>query len=74
MKVRSKWKWNARILEDAMAMQRQNDEKVVNYVFAKAQHKWDKMVIIAKQCLSLPKPILVKLTSKQMLQVLGFNV
>jgi hypothetical protein len=32
------------------------------------------MIIIAKQCLPLPKPISVKLASKQLLQVLGFNV
>jgi hypothetical protein len=64
---------NIRILGDAMAVQRQNDEKVVNYVCAKAQREWDKMVIVAQQCLSLLKPTLVKLASKQLLQVLGLN-
>jgi hypothetical protein len=32
------------------------------------------LVIIVEQCPPLPKPTLVKLISKQMLQVLGFNV
>jgi hypothetical protein len=36
--------------------------------------KWDKLIIVAEQCLLLPKPILVKLTLEQLLQVLGFNV
>jgi len=29
-------------------MRKQNDQKVVNYVHAKAQCKWDKMVIVTK--------------------------
>jgi di/tripeptidase len=33
---------NIRILGDAIAVQRQNDEKVVNFVRAKAQREWDK--------------------------------
>jgi hypothetical protein len=41
-------KMNIRILEDAMAMQMQNDQKVVSYVRAKAQREWDKLVIVAK--------------------------
>ncbi len=57
-------KMNIRILGDAMAMQRQNDENVINCIRAKAQHEWDKMVIVVKQCLPLPKPTLVKLVSK----------
>jgi hypothetical protein len=56
-----------------MVMQRRNDEKVVNCVYAKTQCKWDKMVIVLEQCLPLPKPILVKLASKQLLQMLGLN-
>jgi len=32
------------------------------------------LVIATEQCPPLPKPTLVKLTSKQMFQVLGFNV
>ncbi len=52
-----------------MAMQRQN----VNRVCVKAQHKWDKLVIVKKQCPPLPKPTLVKLASKQLLQVLNIN-
>jgi hypothetical protein len=31
-------------------------------------------VIVVKQCPPLPKPTLVQLTSKQLLQVLGLNV
>jgi len=52
---------NVHSLRDAMAMQRWNDEKVVNYVHAKAYCEWDKMVIIAEQCLPLPKLTLIKL-------------
>jgi hypothetical protein len=55
---------NVRTLGDAMAMQRWNDQKVVSYVRAKAQCKWNKLVIVTKQCPPLPKPTLVKLTSK----------
>jgi hypothetical protein len=67
-------KMNARILGDAMAMQRRDDQKVVSHTFVKTQREWDKLVIVAKQCPLLPKPTLVKLASEQLLQVLGFNV
>jgi hypothetical protein len=60
---------NVCILGDAMAVQRQN----VNRVRVKAQHKWDKLVIVKKQCPPLPKPTLVKLASEQSLQVLSIN-
>ncbi len=73
MKVGLKWKWNVSILRDVMAMQRRYEKKVINYIRAKAQHEWDKMVIVTKQCLTLPKPTLVKLASKQLLQMLNFN-
>ncbi len=43
-------KMNTSILKDAMAVQRQNDQKVVSRVHAKTQREWDKLVIIAKQC------------------------
>jgi hypothetical protein len=55
---------NAHILGNAMAVQRQNDQKVVSHVRAKTSRKWDKLVIITKQCPPFPKPTLVKLTSK----------
>ncbi len=58
---------NVCILGDAMVVQRQNDQKVASQTCAKAQHEWDKLVIIAEQCPSLPKPPLVKLASKQLL-------
>jgi hypothetical protein len=64
---------NVCILGDAMIVQRQNDQRVVSCVHAKAQHEWDKLVIAIEQCPQLPKPILVKLSSEQMLQVLGLN-
>jgi len=67
-------KINACILGNVMAMQRQSDQKVASYNHAKAQHEWDKLMIITEQCPPLPKPTLVKLTSEQLLQVLGFNV
>ncbi len=66
-------KMNIHILRNAMAVQRQNDQKVVSRICAKAQHKSGKLVIIVKQCPPLPKPTLVKLASKQLLQVLGPN-
>ncbi len=43
-------KMNVRILKDAMAVQRRNDQKVVNFACAKAQREWDKLVIVAEQC------------------------
>jgi hypothetical protein len=64
---------NVYILGNAMVVQRWNDQKVVSHVRAKAHRKWDKLIIITKQCPPLPKLILVKLNSKQLLQVLGFN-
>jgi hypothetical protein len=41
-------KMNIHILRDAMAVQRQNDQKVASRVRAKTQHEWDKLVIVAK--------------------------
>jgi hypothetical protein len=51
---------NVRILGNAMVVQRQNDQKVINRVHAKAQREWDKLVIVAKQCPPFTKPALVK--------------
>jgi hypothetical protein len=56
-----------------MAVQKQNDQKVVSRARAKAQREWVKLVIITKQCPPFPKPTLVKLVSKQLLQMLSFN-
>jgi hypothetical protein len=56
-----------------MAMQRWNDQKVANRLRAKAQCKWDKLMIIVKQCPPSPKLTSMKLTLEQLLQVLGFN-
>ncbi len=58
---------NARILGNAMAVQRQNDQKVVSHAWAKAQHEWGKLVIVAKQYPPLLKPTLVKLILEQLL-------
>jgi len=41
-------KMNAHILGNAMVVQKQNDQKVVNHVIVKAQQKWDKLVTIVK--------------------------
>ncbi len=60
-------KMNTRILGDAMAMQMRNDQKVVNDIRVKAQCEWDKLIIVVGQCPPLPKPILVKLASNQLL-------
>jgi len=57
-------KMNTRILGNAMVVQRRNDQKVVSRAHAKAQHEWDKLVIVVKQCPPLSKPTLVKLASQ----------
>jgi hypothetical protein len=64
---------NARILGNAMVVQRKNNQKVAICVHAKAEHKWNHLVVVAKQCAPFPKPALVKLTSEQLLKVLGLN-
>jgi hypothetical protein len=66
-------KMNARILGNAMAVQRRNDQKVVSRARAKAKREWNHLVAVAKQCPPLPKPALVRLTSEQLLKVLGLN-
>ncbi len=60
-------KMNVRILGDAMAVQRRNDQRIASRIHAKAPREWDKLVIVAKQCPPLPKLTLVKLTSEQLL-------
>jgi hypothetical protein len=67
-------KMNVCILGYTMVVQRQNDQKVTSHVRVKAQCEWDKLLIITEQYSPLPKPTLVKLASKQLLQVLGLNV
>jgi hypothetical protein len=64
---------NTHILGDAMAVQWRNDQNIVNHTYAKAQHKWYKLVIIVKHCLPLLKLVLIKLALEQLLQMLGFN-
>ncbi len=66
-------KMNVRILGNAMAVQRRNDQKVANRARAKAEREWNHLVILAKQCPPLPKPPLVRFASKQLLKVLGLN-
>jgi len=66
-------KMNVRILGNAMAVQRQNDQKVASHARAKAQHKWKNLVAVAKQCPPFPKLGLVKLASEQLLKMLGLN-
>jgi hypothetical protein len=41
-------KMNARILGNAMAMQRRNDQKVASRARVKALHKWNHLVAVAK--------------------------
>ncbi len=52
-------KMNVHILGEVMAMQRWNDRKVINRACAKAQCKWDELIIVAQQCPPLPKPTLI---------------
>jgi len=66
-------KMNARILGNAMDVQKRNDQKVTNYIRAKVKCEWNKLVIVVEQCPPFPKPTLVKLALEQLLQVLGFN-
>ncbi len=66
-------KMNVRILGNAQAVQRRNDQKVVSCACAKVKKEWVKLVIITKQCPPFPKPIFVKLTLKHLLQVLGLT-
>jgi hypothetical protein len=66
-------KMNVRILGNVMVVQRRNDQKVVNRTPTKTQCEWDELIIVTKQYPPLPKLTLVKLTSKQLLQVLGLN-
>jgi len=66
-------KMNARILGNAMAVQRRNDQKVASRARAKAQRKWENLVVVAKQCPPFPKPGLVKLALKQLLKMLGLT-
>jgi len=67
-------KMNARILGNAMAMQRRNDQKVASRARAKVECEWNHLATLAKQCPPLLKTPLVKLASKQLLKVLGLNV
>jgi hypothetical protein len=64
---------NARILGNAMAVQRQNDQKATSRARAKAEREWNHLITLAKQCPPLPKPLLVKFASEQLLKVLGLN-
>ncbi len=66
-------KMNARILGNAMAVQRRNDQKVVSRARAKAEREWNHLVALAKECPPLPKPPLVRLASEPLLKVLGLN-
>jgi hypothetical protein len=46
---------NARILGNAMAVKRRNDQKVSNRARAKVEREWEHLVAVAKQCPPLPK-------------------
>jgi hypothetical protein len=67
-------KMNARILGNAMAVQRRNDQKVANRARAKAKRESNHLVAVVKQSPLLPKLALVRLTQEQLLKVLGLNV
>jgi len=64
---------NARILGNAMAVQKRNDQKVASRARAKAKREWNHLVVVAKQCPPFPKPALVILALKKLLKVLGLN-
>jgi len=67
-------KMNARILGNAMVVQRRNDQKVASHACAKVKREWNHLVAVAKQCPPFPKLALVRLASEQLLKVLGLNV
>jgi hypothetical protein len=64
---------NIRILGNAIAVQRRNDQKVDSRARAKAEREWNHLVTLAKQCPPFPKPPLVIFASEQLLKVLGLN-
>jgi hypothetical protein len=66
-------KMNARILGNAMVVQRRNDKEIVGRARAKAKREWNHLVALAKECPPLPKLPLVRLASKPLLKVLGLN-
>jgi hypothetical protein len=66
-------KMNTRILGNAMAMQKRNDQKAASRARAKVERKWNHLVTLAKQCPPLPKPPLVRFALEQLLKVLGLN-
>jgi len=66
-------KMNVRILGNAQVVQRQNDQKVANHARAKTKKEWVKVITVSKKCPPFPKPALVKLTSEQLLKVLGLT-
>jgi hypothetical protein len=66
-------KMNARILGNAMAVQRRTDQKVASCARAKVEREWNHLVALAKECPPLPKPLLVRLALEPLLKVLGLN-
>jgi hypothetical protein len=66
-------KMNARILGNAIVVQRRNNQKVASRARVKAQREWENLVVVAKQCPPFLKPGLVKLASEQLLKVLGLT-
>ncbi len=66
-------KMNVRILGNAMAVQRRNDQKVASRARAKTEREWNHLVALAKECPPLPKPPLVRLASEPLLKVSGLN-
>jgi hypothetical protein len=66
-------KMNARIMGDAMAVQKQNDQKAASRARAKAEREWNHLMTLAKQCPPLPKPPLVRFVSELLLKVLGLD-
>jgi hypothetical protein len=63
---------NVHILRNVMAMQRWNDQKVINRTHAKAHHKWDKLVFVAKQCPPFPKLAFGQINFKATITSVGF--
>ncbi len=50
-------KMNARILGNAMAMQRRNDQKVASRAHAKTLREWNHLVVVTKQCPPFPNQL-----------------
>jgi hypothetical protein len=65
---------NAHVLSDAQAIQRRNDQKATTRTCRSPKESGIESIFLTQGKPELPEPILVKLTSNQLLQVLGIPI